>query len=267
MEVISDFSAPLALSAIADLIGVPQQDHARFQQWSDELAAVAEAGPEMRRIARAHASLYEVKEYFQELLAQRRRHHKDDFLSGLLRAEARGDHLVDSEIIAISMLVLLAGHDTTTHLLANSILALLQNPDQLDRLRANPPLMESAVEELVRYDSPLQGLLRVATEDVELGGKRIGRGETVLVWLAAANRDPAQFPEPDRLDVARKINRHVAFGHGIHHCLGASLGLLTVETAIRTLLLRAPPLRLASGVIEWQGNFLFRSQRSLQVLF
>ena len=254
------------LSAIADLIGVPPKDQGRFQRWSDDVAAAAEAGPDPRRLTRSHQSLFEVKEYFQDLISRRRRQREDDLLSGLVNAAAGEDHLSEEEITAFSTLLLLAGHETTTHLLANGILALLQNPDQLDRLRAEPNLVERAVQELFRYDSPLQGLLRVAIDDLELGGKLITRGQTVLVWVAAANRDPEQFTEPDRLEIGRKTNRHVAFGHGVHHCIGSSLGSLIVGTAIHALLERAPRLRLATGVVEWQGNVLFRSQRSLRTL-
>ena len=267
MDFIGDFAAPLALSVIADLIGIPQQDHSQFQQWCHELSQLTEHEPEPRRIAQAHASLCSVRDYFADLLDSRRRQDNDDLLSGFLRAEVRGDHLSEAEILAMSALLLLAGHDTITHLLANGVLALLQSPGQCKLVKETPSLIEPAVQELLRYDSPLQGLLRIATHDIEFGAKRIERGQKVLLWLGAANRDLAQFHEPDRLDVARKMNRHVAFGFGIHRCVGAPLGLLTVETAIRTLLTRAPRLRLATQFVAWEGNLLFRNQQSLPVLF
>jgi cytochrome P450 len=266
MDLIADFAAPLALSAIADLIGIPQQDHAQFQQWCHALSQLTEYGPGPQQIAQAHASLYCVRGYFRDLLARRRRESKDDLLSRFQRLEVRGERLNEREIIAMSALLLLAGHDTITHLLANGVLALLQNPAQCKVIQEDPSTIGPAVQELLRYDSPLQGLLRIATHGIEFGGKRVEQGQKVLLWLGAANRDPEQFDEPDRLDVARKMNRHVAFGFGIHRCVGAPLGLLTVATAIRALLMRAPRLRLATKVIEWEGNLLFRNQRSLRVL-
>ncbi len=267
MEVISELAAPLAFATIADLIGVPAQDHMRFYQWADDVGAAAESAPEARLMARAQRSLAEVSAYFEGLIALRRHEPADDLLTEWIGAAPGGDRLTDGEISVICTLLLLAGHDTATHLLANGILALLWHPDQLDRLRADPALGDDAVQELLRYDSPLQGVLRLAVDDLELAGRRIARGQTVLVWLAAANRDPEQFVAPDRLDITRKANRHVAFGCGIHHCLGASLGLMIASAGIERLLARAPSLRLASDRTEWQGNFLFRSQRSLRVLF
>jgi len=267
MEVIADFAAPLALSAIADQIGVPRQDQTRFQQWSADLGAAAESAPQGVLLARGHRSLCAVEGYFRDLLHRRRLQPQDDLPSRWLRAEANQDRLAEEEIIGLSTLLLLAGQDTATHLLANGVLALLQNRDQWEKLRAEPSLIEGAVEEFLRYDTPLQGVLRVAVEDLELGGKRISQGQTVLVWLGAANRDPAQFPEPDRLDVGRQANHHVGFGHGIHYCLGALLGRLITATAMRALLERAPRFRLAIGVAQWQGNFLFRCQRLLRTLF
>jgi cytochrome P450 len=267
MELISEFAAPLALSSIAGLIGVPPADHARFHRWSSDVGAAAETGPNPRLLVRAQASLLEVKEYLQGLIAQRRSQPADDLLSAWLRPAADGSRLTGEEIVDLCALLLLAGHDTATHLLANGVLALLQHPDQLDLLRAEPVLLDHAVQEILRFDSPLQGLLRVAREDLELGGKRIRRDHTVLIWLAAANRDPGQFAQPDRLDIVRKGNRHLGFGHGMHHCLGASLGLLTVGVGIERLLKRTPGLRLADVRVEWQGNFLFRSQRSMRILF
>ncbi len=265
IEVISEYAAPLVFSSIAALIGIPPQDYHQFQHWSEDIGAAAESSPDARLLARAQHSLDEVSAYFRSLTAHRRLEPADDLLSGLINPESNGERLNDLEIAALCTLLLLAGLDTATHLLANGILALLQHPDQLDALRADPVVRQGAVQELLRYDSPLQGVLRLAVDDLELAGKRIEGGQTVLVWLAAANRDPEQFEQPDRLEIHRTPNRHLAFGSGIHHCLGASLGLMIVGVGLDRLLSRARNLRLASDRTAWQGNFVFRSQRALHV--
>jgi pimeloyl-[acyl-carrier protein] synthase len=265
-ELISQLAAPLALSGIADLIGISPRDQHQFQNWSDEVAAAVEGEPNTVLMARAQGSITEARGYLSRVLQERRRQSEKDLMSGLLQVTTPEEQLNDEEIIGICMLLLLAGHDTATHLLANGVYALLRNPEQLYALKVQPQLLGSAVEECLRYDSPLQGLLRVATEDLELGGKHIRRGQSVLVWLSAADRDPAQFVAPDRFDIARKNNRHLAFGHGIHRCLGAWLASLMATTLIEGLLERVPALSLAGGG-EWHGNILFRSQSALRIRF
>jgi cytochrome P450 len=265
-ELISQLAAPLALSGIADLIGISLRDQHQFQNWSDEVAAAMEGEPNTARMARAQRSIIQAKDYLSRVLEKRRQQPEEDIMSRFLQATTPEEQLNDEEIMGICMLLLLAGHDTVVHLLANGVHALLRHPEQVDRLRTQPHLLDSAVQECLRFDSPLQGLLRVAKEDLELGGKQIRRGQSVLVWLSAANRDPAQFAAPDRFDIARRNNLHLGFGHGIHRCLGAWLATLMVTTVIEGLLERAPALSLV-GCGEWQGNVLFRSQSAVRIRF
>ena len=191
----------------------------------------------------------------------------DDFIGRLVVAHDDEEKLTDDELLAAVNLLLLAGNETTTNLIGNGTLALLRNPDQLDKLRNRPELVETAVEEFLRYDGPVQATARVATERTEIGGKTIEPGELTMVILAAANRDPAQFPEPDTLDIERSPNDHVAFGEGLHFCLGAPLARAEGQIAFRSLLERMPELRLATEEPEWGGNFILRGLKSLPVAF
>ena len=274
MDVIRDLAYPLPVIVIAEMLGMPHADRDRFKRWSDDLVAVigtfSTAPDIVQRAQRARETLRELTEYFHELFEQRRRQPGDDLISALLAAEERGDMLNEEELDANVMLLLAAGHETTTNLIGNGLLALLQHPDQLQKLRDDPALVERAVEELLRYNSSIQGTVRLATEDLELGGKQIRAGQFVVLLLGAANRDPAQFSDPDRLDVTRDEDRHLAFGLGIHFCLGAPLARLEAQIAFAGLLQRFPRLQLAGGAewqAEWHENFFFRGLTSLPVTF
>jgi cytochrome P450 len=268
MDVIRDLAYPLPVTVIAEMLGVPPADRAELKRWSDDLAALLGrfdlTWDEHVRISR---SITELNEYLRGIVAQRRVAPRDDLISALLAAEEHGTVLSEEELLANCMLLLLAGHETTTNLIGNGLLALLRHPDQLERLRAEPGLIATAVEELLRYDSPVQLTSRVAREELELGGKRITRGQYVSLVLGAANRDPKVFPEPDRLDVGRRENRHVAFGHGIHFCLGAALARLEGQIALGTLLRRMPTLRLETATPQWRANQALRGLQSLPVAF
>jgi cytochrome P450 len=266
MEVIADFAAPLSLDAIASIVGVPDTEHRRFCAWAGALGGAAESSPDARSLKSAVRSLSAASGYLRQLVRERTDHPADDLLSALMR-NVKGERLDTEEIIGLSTLLLLAGHATTTHLIGNGILALLQNTDQFERLRVTPSLFPAAVQELLRYASPLHGILRTAARDLDLGATHIRKSESVVIWLAAGNRDPARFHDPERLDIGRTPNPHLGFGHGIHHCFGALLGELVTEVAIARLVQRFPHLRLADHSPEWQGNFLFRGQRSLHLLF
>src|SRR5215813_1835495 len=198
MDLIEQFAYPLPVIVICEMLGVP----------------VAERSMHAR-----HA----LAVYFRELIAERRAAPRDDMLSGLIAAEEAGDKLTEDELLATSILLLVAGHETTVNLIGNGTLALLRHPDQLERLRRDPGLITSAVEELLRYDGPVQRTARVPSEDIAIGDRVIPKGELVMPFIGAADRDPAQFPDPDRLDIGRADNRHIAFGWGIHFCLGAPL--------------------------------------------
>jgi cytochrome P450 len=198
------------------MLGLPAEDRRQFRRWSDDIIGLLGAGADADRAVRGQRSLGELREYFKHLIALRRRNSGDDLISALIVAREQNDRLNEAELMSTSVTLLTAGQETTTSLIGNGVLALLRNGDQLRRLQQNPALINTAVEELLRYDSPIQRQLRLATEDFELSGHRIRKGEIVSPFLGAANRDPVHFPDPDRLDLGRQENRHVAFGYGIH---------------------------------------------------
>jgi cytochrome P450 len=268
MDVIGDFAYPLPVTVIAELLGVPREDRSRLKVWSDELAAfVGSARMTADKYARAGQSLGELSEYFRRLIARRRDSPADDVVSALIGAEERGRVLGEEELTATCVLLLFAGHETTTNLIGNGVLALLRHPDMLEAWRCDPSLTTAAVEELIRYDGPGQAMVRVAREDLDWGGRPIRRGERLFLMIGAANRDPRQFADPDRLDLRRADNRHLAFGHGIHFCVGAPLARLEAQLALPALIGRLDGLTLAPGPLEWLDSVVFRGVKSLRVGF
>jgi cytochrome P450 len=268
MDVMADLAFPLPATVIAEMLGVPPQDRDRFKKWSDETAAAvgnlpSNLSPDLLR--RSMASMEELVSYFRGIIAARRTEPRNDLISALVRAQEEGDRLSDEELLANCVLLLNAGHETTTNLIGNGTLALLRHPDQLRRLRDDPSLVPAGVEELLRYDSPVQFTSRILKADIELGGKAMGAGQAVLLLLGAANRDPEQFPEPDRLDVGRPDNKHIAFGLGPHFCLGAPLARLEGRLVFEALLRRAPGLRLDGPPPRYRQNFNLRGLESLTV--
>lgn len=264
LDVIADLAYPLPATVIAEMLGIPVADREMFKAWSDD---IADASTWMvATLERASDSQHALTAYFDDLIAQRRCGLRDDVLSDLM-ADAQGSQLSHDELLATCVFLLFAGHETTTHLIGNAILAVLQNPGQRRRLAADPALIGSAIEELLRYDSPVQAAFRRATIDLELRGQDIRAGEHVLLLLGAANRDPAQFDDADTLDFGRRNNRHVAFGLGPHFCLGAGLARLEGQIALQTLLARFPRVQLDTDRLEWRPNVLFRGLKSLPVRF
>lgn len=263
LDVIADLAEPLPGVVIAELLGVPPADRPAFKRWSDDFAR-AIGGMVTPEIAeRAQASVLAMKDYLRGAAEERRARPGDDLLSGLVATEAEGDRLTEDEMLATCALLLFAGNETTTNLIGNGVLALLSHREQWDRVRADPSLIRSTVEEVLRYDSPVQGTVRVAAADLDLCGARIGRREQVLVMVAAANRDPTQFPEPNRLDVGRGERRHLAFGLGPHFCLGAALARLEGQLALAALAEQFPELRLMTEAPEWKPSVFFRASRAL----
>lgn len=266
MDVIGAFAAPLPAIVIAELLGVPAEDHERFKAWSSELvnaAAIALGGSSER----FDAALASILGYLRETIQQRRREPRDDLISAMIQAQEDRDALSDAELLANSNLLLVAGHETTTNLIGNGLLALLRHPDQLERLRGEPELIEPAVEELLRYDSPVQATVRVAREDVELSGHHMGAGAMVACGIGAANRDPEAFPEPERLDLSRLDNHHLSFGFGAHFCLGAPLARLEARVAFEALLERFPRLSLVETEPRWRPNLFLRGLAELPIRF
>jgi hypothetical protein len=249
------------------MVGVPAGDRARFEQWSHDIArsidAIAFPDPEI--VERANRAEDGLNAYFHGLVAERRRAPRADLLTALIAAEEAGDRLSTRELFATGILLFIAGHETTVNLIGNGTLALLRHPDQMQRLRDDPSLIATAVEELLRYDSPVQRTGRIVYEDVVLDGKTIPKGALAVGLLGAANRDPAQFTDPDRLDITRGANQHLAFGWGIHFCLGAPLARLEGQIAIGTLLQRLPRLALATERLEWRETSTLRGLKALPV--
>ncbi len=266
MDFIRDFAFPLPALVIALLLGAPTRDIEPIKRWSDRLAAyIGGAVDERDNFSEARAGLASLVDYFGSLLRERRRRPGDDLIDLMLRAEHEGDTLSEEEVVSNCVLLLFAGHETTTNLLGNGLFHLLRNPEQLARLRADPGLLATAVEELLRYDGPVPATAKIATEDVVWHGQRIERGQMVLALMSSANRDPRQFARPDELDVGRRTNRHLGFGFGIHFCLGAPLARLEAQLALRAVLRRLPDLELGSPAPRWKPMLFLRGLESLAI--
>jgi cytochrome P450 len=268
MDVIQDFAYPLPAIVIAEMLGVPPEDRDQFRIWSDDFGTlIGRSDLTLDGATRALRGVAEFMDYFRDIVARRRAGPRDDLMQALIAAEDRGDALTEEELLANCVLLLAAGHGTTTHLIGNGQLALLRKPDQLWKLRDDPSSIAAAVTELLRYDSPVQATGRVAAEALPIGARRVGVGEGVILCLGAANRDPGQFADPDRLDIGRRENRPIAFGHGMHFCLGAPLARIEAQIAFATLLRRLPGLRLETDVLEWEPSLSFRGLARLPVAF
>lgn len=267
MDIMADLAYPLPVLVICELLGVPANDRDLFKNWSGDVARTLDPIQTPEMIQRGHAVVASMVNYFRDLIAELRKNPQENLLSAMIAAEEQGDRLSEEELLANCILLFSAGHETTVNLIGNGVLALLHHHNQRKQLQENPDLIYSAVEEFLRYDGPVQLTGRGAKEDVEIGGKPIRQGERVFTVLAAANRDPAQFPNPDQLDITRKDNRHVAFGHGIHFCLGASLARAEAQSAISTLLRRMPRLSTQVVIPEWRPAFTLRGLQTLPVTF
>jgi cytochrome P450 len=267
MDVIRDIAYPLPVIVIAEMLGVPPDDRDRFKAWSDALGEALDPLVGAEALRRADRAALEIGDYFRGIIAERRVEPREDLLTALIAAREEGDRLSEDELLAICVLLLAAGNETTTNLIGNGLLALLRHPDQLRRLREEPDLIEDAVEELLRFDSPVQLTNRIAMEDLELDGRQIRKGDDVVLVLGAANHDPEQFPNPQLLDVGRGGLRHLAFGMGIHFCLGAPLARVEGQIALRAIVERLHGLRLATREPAWRPTVTLRGLKSLPVTF
>ena len=269
MDMIADFAYPLPATVIAGMLGVPEKDVERFKSWSDDLAAFvggAQATPQ--KYERACYGLSEMDTYFRAIVRERRSSPpRDDVIGGLVAAEEDGRVLSEDELVATAVLILFAGHETTANLIGNGMIALLHHPAEMAKWRARPEIAESAVEELLRYDSPAASVTRVAKETVSYGGRRIAPGDRLFLMINAANRDAEQFTDPDRLDLGRRDNRHIAFGYSAHYCIGAPLARLEGEIAFTRLLARLDRFELERRDLEWSDNLVLRGAKEIPLRF
>ncbi|MEU3301048.1 cytochrome P450 [Streptomyces sp. NPDC006678] len=264
-DLVAAYAAPLPITVICDLLGVPHDSRRDFRDWTDALVA-----PDPTNPGAAKQAVVAMLAYFPRLIADKRRMPGNDLLTDLIDVRDDGDRLTEDELTSLAFLILVAGYENTVQLIGTAVLALLDHPDQLAALRDDPARIDDAVEEIARYDGPaLLAIRRFPTQDVEAGGVTIPAGETVMLSLASANRDPARFPEPDRLDLDRRENGHLALGHGIHYCVGAPLARLETRIAVSTLLRRFPALELdvPRDDLRWRPSMRARGLVALPVRF
>jgi cytochrome P450 len=268
MDMIADFAAPLPAIVTAEMLGVPTEDHFDLKRWSADFAEMLgnfQHNPD--RIPRVLESTNNLTNYFRDAIARMRDHPREGLIHSFMTAELDGDRLSEEEIIANCVVTMVGGQETTTNLIGNGLLTLMRNPEQLARLRDDPALLSSGVEELLRYESPSQHTGRIAREDVEMGGKQIRKGQAVMAIMAAANRDPERFPEPDELILDRADNKHLAFGWSSHFCFGAPLARMEGQIAFETILRRLPNLEVVPGPLTWRTNSGLRGLTALPVRF
>jgi len=268
MNVIADFAYPLPADAISAMVGVPREDWAMLRGFVDGVILSRGIVRTSAMMAAGDRSARQFMDYLRALVRERRARPQADLMSAMIAAEEHGRRLTDDEVVTMAEQLFTAGHGTTRNLIGSAVLAMIRNPAEFKKLRKNSGLIESAIEEALRYDSPTQAPNpQVATEDVEIGGRNISRGEVVTVLIGAANRDPAKFPEPDSFDIGRADGEHLAFSYGTHYCLGASLARLQAQIAVGAIVRRMPGLRLASDQLKWKTMGRFRGLESLPVEF
>jgi hypothetical protein len=267
-DLIADLAEPMPAIVTAELMGVPVGDHKQLKSWSADFAEILgnfQHNPD--RIPRVLRSVEEMTTYFRAAIREEHEHPRDGLIQALMSAEIEGSRLTEEEVIANVIITMVGGQETTTNLIGNGVLSLLRHPDQLHKLREDYSLIPSAVEELLRYESPSQHTARLAREDVEMGGRLIRQRQAVIAVMGAANRDPERFPDPDRLDIARQDNRHVAFGWAAHFCFGAPLARLEGQITFEAILRRLPHLALEPRPLVWRQNLGLRGLAALPVVF
>jgi cytochrome P450 len=268
MELLADFAEPLPAIVTAEMLGVPVEDHRKLKDWSAMFAGMLgnfQHNPDL--LEGVQHAVENLTAYFQDAIRDQRKHPREGLVQSLMSSEVDGDRLTDEEVVANCIVTMVGGQETTTNLIGNGTLTLLRKPDQLARLRADRELMPAAVEELLRYESPSQHTARLAPSDVVLGGKQIRKKQAVIAVMAAGNRDPERFPDPDRLDLERRDNRHLAFGWAAHFCFGAPLARLEAQIAFEALLDRFPTLQLTGDELVWRDNLGLRGLQALPLRY
>jgi cytochrome P450 len=266
LDLLEDFAVPIPVTVIAELLGVPEADRHHLRPWSSDIVALYELNHTPAQADRAIAAAQEFSDYLRSLARQRKHDPQDDLISALATVEEAGEVLTEDELISTCVLLLNAGHEATVNVMGNGMLALFQNPDQLHLLRDRPELVRTAVEELMRYDTPLQLFRRWVLEDVDYRGFQFRRGQEIALLFGSANRDPLVFTQPEKLDITREDNPHISFSLGIHYCLGAPLARLELQTALRTLVRRLPEMRLEYQP-EYRDSYVIRGLKDLIVAF
>jgi cytochrome P450 len=265
MDVVAEFASPLPIGVIAEILGVPPSDRHLFGTWADDLLAFQGVNkPSEADLARAQKAIMEMRPYITAMIEERRRKPRQDLMSKFVAAEADGARVTETELVSTTVTLFVAGHETTVSLISNTLLSLLSHPTQLGLLQQNPALLNSTIEESLRYESPVSRQGRIMKQDAELGGKLLKKGQMVFQMLNAANRDPAYFTDPENFDVQRQKNRHIAFGQGIHFCVGAVLARTEGAIAVGTAIKRLPKLRLVDTVPDWDTSK--RNSRVLNTL-
>jgi pimeloyl-[acyl-carrier protein] synthase len=268
MDVIADFAEPLPAIVTAEMLGVPTSDHRQLKDWTADFAEMLgnfQHNPD--HIPKVLRTLEEMLEYFRERVRELRVRPREGLINSLLTAEINGDRLTEEEVIANSIVTMVGGQETTTNLIGNGLLTLLRNPAEMQRLRNDSAFIPSAVEELLRYESPSQHTARMAPSDLELGGRKISKRQAVIAIMGAGNRDPERFPDPDRLDLARTDNRHLAFGWAAHFCFGAALARIEGQVSFEAILRRMPNLALQKVPLRWRTNLGLRGLLALPVTY
>jgi cytochrome P450 len=268
MDVIADLGEPLPCIVTAEMLGVPVEDHLQLKTWSQDFAEMLgnfQHNPD--RASRILRTVEEMTAYFRSAMREQKLRPRGGLVSSMMNAEINGDRLTEEEVIANCIVTMVGGQETTTNLIGNGVLSLLRNSDQLEKLKSDLSLIPSAVEELLRYEAPSQHTARLAPEDTMLGGKAIRKRQAVIAVMAAGNRDPERFPDPDRLDIARQDNRHLAFGWAAHFCFGAPLARIEGQIALEAILTRLPNLALESNSLRWRSNLGLRGLTALPVTF